>query len=235
MVREEAYQDKPVAGAVRYAAQVDLTSNTTQAKVGRLVGYDKRVLELGPSTGGGAAALRERGCQTVGIEVDPEAAALAEQSCERVIVGDIDGLDWDAALGDDRFDVVVAADVLEHLKEPGRALEAVHRFLKPDGYLVASLPNIAHFSVRLALLGGSFPYSEMGLLDRTHLRFYTRESMERLFEDAGFVIGYLERPAGDLPPFSYDVEDVLFELRDVARCLRLAAEVGVKFRLELLA
>src|SRR5262249_18080924 len=109
------------------------------------------------------------------------------------IVGDLDRIDLSAELGADRFDVIVAADVLEHLKDPLSVLKTAIRHLRPNGYVVASVPNIAHLSVRLALLGGRFPYSETGLLDHSHLRFYTRETVERVLEDAGFAIGHLER------------------------------------------
>lgn len=181
-------------GAVRYhVATIDLESDSTHARVVRLVGTGKRVLELGCATGYMSQVFRDRGCQVVAVEVDQEAAEHASAFCERVIVGDLDTIDLAAELGKDRFDVVVAADVLEHLKNPLRTLRAAKKQLRPDGYFVASIPNIAHGSVRLSLLSGQFPYSETGLLDRTHIRFFTLESMERLFEDAGFALGHLER------------------------------------------
>src|SRR5262249_20965582 len=153
----------------------------------------KRVLELGCATGYMSSVLRDQGCQVVAIEIDPEMAERARGYCERVIVGDLDAIDLSRELGDDRFDVVVAADVLEHLNDPSRVLSPLKPFLRPDGYLVASLPNIAHGSVRLSLLAGQFVYGQRGLLDRSHLRFFTRGSLEDLFEDAGFVIGSIDR------------------------------------------
>lgn len=180
-------------GAARYELPIDLNSQSTHGRVVRLVGENKRVLELGCATGYMSRVLRQRGCQVVGIEIDAAAAVVAAAECERVIVGDLEQLDLAQELGDDRFDVVVAADVLEHLREPGQLLAALRPFFRPGGYLVASLPNIAHGSVRLALLEGRFPYSETGLLDRTHLRFYTLESMITLFETAGYSLDHLER------------------------------------------
>src|SRR5207302_7414230 len=76
---------------------------------------------------------------------------------------------------------------------PLAVLRQIKGLLRRDGYLIVSIPNVAHGSVRLALLGGAFPYGEKGLLDSTHLRFFTRESAEELFERAGFAVGYLER------------------------------------------
>jgi 2-polyprenyl-3-methyl-5-hydroxy-6-metoxy-1,4-benzoquinol methylase len=180
-------------GAARYEQPVDLTSDSSQARVVRLVGQNKDVLELGCSTGYMSRVLRERGCRVVAVEQDAGAAERAQCFCEHVIVGDLEQLDLGDALGKARFDVIVAADVLEHLKDPVRLLRALRGFLKDDGWLVASLPNVAHGSVRLALLGGEFAYRPMGLLDRTHLRFFTRDTLQGLFNDAGFIIGHLER------------------------------------------
>ena len=95
----------------------------------QLVGTDRRVLELGPATGHMTRVLRDRGCTVVGIEVDPEMANQAAEFAERVIVGNLDKLDLDEELGSDRFDVIVAADVLEHLTDPLSALRRLRRFL----------------------------------------------------------------------------------------------------------
>jgi predicted glycoside hydrolase/deacetylase ChbG (UPF0249 family)/2-polyprenyl-3-methyl-5-hydroxy-6-metoxy-1,4-benzoquinol methylase len=168
-------------------------TTSTDAAILRSVGRDKRVLELGCGCGHMSQALREQGCTVVGVEIHPEASQAASNICERVIIGDLDYLNFDRELGDDRFDTVLAADVLEHLKDPLSVLQAVKRFLLPDGDVVISVPNVAHISIRLALLAGKFPYSERGLLDQTHLRFFTRESLEKLMEDADLVTGHFER------------------------------------------
>ncbi len=193
VVRADGSRGEAAAEALRYDYEIDVDSESTQAKVVRLVGTNKRVLEVGCATGYMSRVLRDHGCQVVGIEIDSKAAARASAFCERVIVGDVEQMDLARELGEDRFDVVVAADVLEHLKDPLPILRAVKGYLRADGYIVASIPNIGHGSVRLALLGGLFPYSELGLLDRTHLRFYTRDSIKKLFEDAECVIEHLER------------------------------------------
>jgi len=172
----------------RYEREIDLDSDSTHARVVRLVGNDRRVLELGPATGHMTRVLRDRGCAVVGIEVDPGMANLAARYCERVVVADLDILDLDAELGSDRFDVIVAADVLEHLKDPLSALRRLRNFLNVGGYFVASLPNVAHGSVRMALLQGHFDYQSVGLLDTTHLRFFTRESIGQLFDEAELAV-----------------------------------------------
>lgn len=148
-----------------------------------------RVLDVGCATGYFAKELTERRSSRVtGIEVSPEAAELARRECERVIVGDIETLDLEAELGEERFRTIVFGDVLEHLRDPAQTLARIRPFLTDTGSVVASIPNISHGSVRLALLAGEFRYREQGLLDRTHLRFFTREGVQDLFEESGYVI-----------------------------------------------
>jgi 2-polyprenyl-3-methyl-5-hydroxy-6-metoxy-1,4-benzoquinol methylase/glycosyltransferase involved in cell wall biosynthesis len=178
---------------------ISMNPNSTDNTVMRLVGREKRVLEIGCGAGHMSNALKGQACEVVGIEIDPEAAKRASAFCENVIVADLDYMNFEEGLGDDRFDVVVAADVLEHLKDPVTVLQNLREFLLPGGYLVVSVPNIAHASVRLALLAGRFPYGESGLLDRTHLRFFTRDTAEQLLEAGGFVVGHLER-ISNIPP-----------------------------------
>jgi len=161
------------------------------------------VLEVGPATGYVTEALKERGCRVVAIEIDPVAAELAAGFCERMLIGDIETLDLDRLLKGELFDVIMFGDVLEHLVDPGRVLHDVGRFLKPSGRLVVSVPNVAHGSIRLGLLNGRFDYVDTGLLDRTHLRFFTKDSFEALLRTAGFEIEEFRRVLID--PFSAEV------------------------------
>ena len=168
--------------------------DNAHTRVIRLIGTGKHVLELGCATGYMARVLVERfGCTVVGVEGDPEAAEQARKVCSRLIVGDIESLDFARELGEARFDVILCADVLEHLREPGRMLAAVRTLLAPNGYVVASIPNIGHVAVIAELLEGRFPYGPLGLLDETHLRFFTRHSIYDCFERSGFLISHLER------------------------------------------
>src|SRR5437764_5759510 len=134
-------------------------------------------------------ALRDRrGAAVVGGELNAEAAQLAAPYTERLLVGDAEELDLEAELGGDRFEAIVFADVLEHLRDPAALLRRVRPLVAENGVVIASIPNVAHASVRLALLGGSFRYREEGLLDETHLRFFTREGVQDLFESSGYLI-----------------------------------------------
>src|ERR1043166_3315234 len=102
----------------RYHVPIDPLSDSTHATVLRLAGSGKRILELGCSAGHMSQHFRKNDCEVIGIDIDPQAAANASQYCERVIVGDLDSMNFEAELGTDSFDVIVAADVLEHLKDP---------------------------------------------------------------------------------------------------------------------
>ena len=191
--------------AGKYEAEIDLGErNTSQTLAVEFIGKNKDVLDVGTATGYVPKVLVRRGCRVTGIELNTEAARQAEEHCERIIVGDVESLDLDEALGEERFDVILFGDVLEHLKDPLEVLRRFKKFLKPEGYAVASVPNIAHGSVRLALMQGNFQYRPLGLLDSTHLRFFTRESMEQLFNEAGFMVGEVERVR--LGIFSTEVE-----------------------------
>lgn len=176
-------------GSARYRYQIDPNDElTTASRVLRMVGSGKHVLELGTAVGSMTYALKEYNhCSVVGVEVDPVSAEMARPYCEKLIIGNLDALDLAAALGDEKFDVIVAADVLEHLVDPWACLKKLKPLLKPDGYLVASFPNVAHNAVIAGLLDGRFPYQEKGLLDRTHLRFFARHDLEQMFLATGFI------------------------------------------------
>jgi 2-polyprenyl-3-methyl-5-hydroxy-6-metoxy-1,4-benzoquinol methylase len=188
---------------------------STHSKIVSLVPPATRVLEFGCATGYMSEVLKEGlGCTVVGIEIDPGAAALAEEHAERVIVGDAEKIDYAAELAAEQFDVVLFADVLEHLKEPADVLRRVRPFIAENGAVIASIPNIAHASVRLALLGGEFRYREWGLLDDTHLRFFTRASIQDLFEETGYVVTHWLRQRLDVGETEIKVPEVPEAVRE---------------------
>ena len=176
----------------------DGTPGSVHELVVGLVPPRSRVLELGCATGYMSQVLQQRlGCTVTGVELSPQAAARASAHCQRVLVGNLETLALARELTGERFDAAVCADVLEHLRDPGALLERLVPLLAEGAAVVASIPNVAHASVRLALLGGEFRYGETGLLDRTHLRFFTRESIEDLFEGAGYgITHWLRRRLG---------------------------------------
>lgn len=152
----------------------------------QLVGSNKKVLDVGCATGLVAQRLKENGCEVTGIESDPNQAELAQRYCGKVFVGDIEELDL--PLTPSSFDVLLMADVLEHLKDPLKTLSKLSQFLAEDGFILVSLPNVAYFYIRLKLLIGQFDYQERGIMDKSHLGFFTLKTAKRLVVDAGFAI-----------------------------------------------
>ena len=146
----------------------------------------ERVLEVGCSTGALTERIRGKGCMVVGIEVRPDAAAKARAFAEEVLVGDVERIPlvWPPA----SFGVILLLDVLEHLVDPVAATRRLLPLLKPDGRVVVALPNVAHWQVRFRLLAGRFRYEDSGILDRTHLHFYTRKTAAELLAQSGLEI-----------------------------------------------
>lgn len=162
-------------------------SNTSHYQLLDLVGGHKSVLDVGCATGYLAQAMVERGCTVSGIEYDSELAEQARQYLDQLVVGDLNVLNLGAAFEGRTFDVIVLGDVLEQLVEPTEALARLTGLLAPGGSVVMSIPNVAHGSLRLALLQGSWDYRDLGLMDRTHLRFFTRATLLAMVRAAGLV------------------------------------------------
>lgn len=175
-----------------------------------LVPAGSRVLDIGCGWGHVARWLARKGCSVVGVEPDPERLRAAAPACVRALLGRaeaLDALDLEPA----SFDAVLFTDVLEHLPDPWSALQSAVRYLAPGGRVVISVPNFANYGVRLNVLRGRFRYQEFGVYDRTHLRFFTRETLIELVRSAGLrpaewlytpnltLTGLYRRTAGRLP------------------------------------
>lgn len=173
-----------------YEYEVDTASETAPANVVRLVGQRKRVLEIGCGPGSITRILVEQGqCRLTGLELDPEAIKKVMPYCDAVMQADLNSEEWPRLLdGAERFDVVVAADVLEHLYDPWTTLRRMVPLISKDGYLVISLPHVGHAAVASCLINGDFEYRDWGLLDRTHIRFFGLKNIEDLFAQAGLKI-----------------------------------------------
>ena len=156
----------------------------------------QRVLDVGCGTGTFGAAVHElTKAEVWGVEPFAPAAEEAVRRLHRVIVAPFDS---DVDLPEHHFDCIFFNDVLEHLVDPFAALRDTRRLLAPDGVVIASIPNLRYFSVLYDLtINGTFTYADHGILDRTHLRFFTQRSIRQTFEECGYEVVRLEgiRPA----------------------------------------
>lgn len=199
--------------ASRYTADLNLrgVNDAHILAIGR-VPANSRVLDLGLADGSVATLLKDMGCRVWGVELDPVDAEAARGSCEEVVVADLTTLDLAEQFQGLRFDVILMLDVLEHLSNPAEVLERMKPVLADRGWGVISLPNVAHLSLRLSLLKGHFNYTDVGLLDRTHLRFFDRAGVDDLLREAGWGMFDLARVTRRLGTTEIHIDDVDPEL-----------------------
>ena len=159
-------------------------------------------LELGCGGGGFAAILREsrKGAHIIGVEIHPESAEEARKRVDVVIEKPVElALE---SIPPGSIDCVICNDVLEHLVDPWAVLGLIRKVLRPHGAVVASIPNVRHFPVfKNYFLGGDWKYEKWGVLDKTHLRFFTKKSMEQLFVNTGFSVSRIEGIFGEPLPW----------------------------------
>lgn len=159
-------------------------------------GAGRRLLDVGAADGFLAEILTARGWVVTALERDQSLAEQARGKCAEVVVADLaEGVP--ALCGP--FDAIVCADVLEHLGDPLSVLHALRPSLSREGWMVVSVPNVAHLWVRLSLLLGRFDYTERGILDRTHLRFFTRRTFLALLAEAELAPDWIEVTPVPLP------------------------------------
>ena|SRR3989344_131404 len=148
-----------------------------------------RILDIGCSAGSTGQALKRDGkaSEVVGVELTREAVAIAEGKLDRVLCGDIEQMELPYPIG--YFDYILCGDVLEHLRDPWGVLAKLRAHLRSGGRIVASIPNIRNWRILANLvLRGRWDYTASGILDSTHLRFFTRSSIIEMFEGAGFAL-----------------------------------------------
>ncbi len=189
----------------------------------RLIGTGQRVLDVGCKDGAFGAELVRAGNKLVGV--DSEASVPCDAGYQNVLTTDLErGLSPLLRQTGDRFDRILLLDRLEHLREPGSLLEDCRRLLDGRGKLIVSVPNAVNFTVRLMMLFGKFHYTDRGILDWSHLRFFTRKTIQSLLKQSGYrVTGthFTVVPLERLVPMR---PDSLF-LRLTNRMLKLATAV----------
>lgn len=174
----------------KYRQTIDINGHNSAAHILKNVKPNSSVVEFGPASGYMTQYLKESlNCNIVIVELDYndglEASKYADESLVGYPNGDIEMWQW---INFDPVDYVIFADVLEHLRDPWKVLTHAAKIIKDDGSIIISIPNIGHNSVIIDLLNNKFNYRETGLLDNTHLRFFTRESLEKMVADTGLYI-----------------------------------------------
>jgi SAM-dependent methyltransferase len=150
----------------------------------------RTIVEVGCSSGALAREYKKINptCRYIGVELSPQCAALAKRYCDVVHELDMEAAAEDFMRGSLAGDCCVFGDSLEHLRDPWALLATIRRFIPTDGCIVACIPNVQHWSVQARLNCGEFRYEDSGLLDRTHLRWFTRRTMLDLFQQTGFRV-----------------------------------------------
>ncbi len=181
---------------VRYRLKADPYSSHSAILNFLGAGGGKRLLDVGSADGYLAEILSARGYEVTCLEGDRDLALRAAGKCRHVVLAD---LDHEIPPLDGLYDVIVYGDVLEHLRDPLRVFSALNQHLGREGMVCVSVGNVAHLWVRLLLLMGRFDYTERGLLDKTHLRFFTLASFLRFLREAGMEVTELVATPVPLP------------------------------------
>ena len=185
-------------GSHVYQRQIDMTQRSSLSVLASLIQPGTRVLDLGTGSGVLGRHLKSaQACRVDGVTLSAQEQATASAWYERLERLDLEDANWPGRFAGQRYDFIVCADVLEHLREPERVVQACRQMLQPGGWLLVSIPNVAYAGMTASLMHGEWPAGTEGLLDRTHLHFYTRQSFTRMLVQEGWRVDRVE--AIDLP------------------------------------
>jgi SAM-dependent methyltransferase len=191
--------------------------------LGLFPGNCTRILEIGCGTGATGAIIKEKikDVYYVGLEVDKNAAKIAKTRLDKVLAIDLGEISPDSfPLARESFDLLIAADVLEHLYDPWKVMQFLHPFLKSDGKAVLSIPNTQNIQLIAGLIQGNWTYEKYGLLDATHIRFFTLKEIEKLLTGSGYqmvqVINQLQTSL-EGHTFPLDISIANLVLKNVSR------------------
>ena len=176
----------------KYDFQLDLETKNSTSVIIKMMKENTDVLEIGPAHGRLTKHLKENmNCSVDIVEIDLEAGNHAKQYARNALVGleagNVSADYWFETLQDNKYDYIICADVLEHLHNPDKVLKRLKSLLKPDGSILISIPNFTHSSVLVNLFNDIFEYNEIGLLDNTHIHFFTYKSFMKMVKDAGLI------------------------------------------------
>ena len=145
---------------------------------------NQKILDIGCGTGLLDKEIKKKNNIVYGIDISKERLKIAKKRLDRVFRQDVNQIN----IPSHKFDVLIFADILEHLENPLLLLRTSKKYLKKDGYIIVSIPNVVVWNIRLKFLFGSFTYKESGTLDKSHLRFFTKKTALELVNNAGYKI-----------------------------------------------
>lgn len=180
---------------MKYNVPLDLDTNNSLKLINDRILEGSIILEFGPANGRFTKYLNEKKkCQVDIVEIDLEAGTEASKYARRSLVGvkigNIENYNWVEAFANEKYDYIIFADVLEHLYQPKKVLATCLKLLKDTGSILMSIPNIAHNSILLELLDNNFEYTKVGLLDDTHIRFFTYKTLNKVLNDLNLIPVY---------------------------------------------
>jgi 2-polyprenyl-3-methyl-5-hydroxy-6-metoxy-1,4-benzoquinol methylase len=170
-----------------------------------------RILDIGCASGGYGKTVKaiKPDVYIAGVEINPELVQKARFHYDLVYTGRVETLE----IPEHRFDLINCGDVLEHLYDPWAELNRFYELLRPNGYLVTSIPNMGHWSVLLELLHGSFCYVPSGLQFVSHIRWFTRDSIFRMLGEAGFAVEIMDAVKPELSLEGIEFIDKMIQSR----------------------
>lgn len=172
---------------MKYDFDLDLTNSNSLLLILQQIKRNSVILEFGPANGRMTKYLKqELNCDVYLAELDEEAGREALVYGKDLVVGDIENFEWLQRYKDIKFDYIIFADVLEHLRDPRTVLDRCKLLLKHEGSVLLSVPNLAHNSVLIDLMNNKFEYTQVGLLDNTHIHFFTKSSLENMIMQSGY-------------------------------------------------
>ena len=194
----------------KYDFSLDMNSDNSLSLIARQLEKNKTILEFGPATGRLTKYMKEELSSMVDIvEIDSTGYEKAIEFARDGFLGDIESYQWEETFAGREYDYILFADVLEHLRNPEKVLEICKKYLKDEGRIVVSIPNVAHNSVLHNLFKNEFQYNSVGLLDNTHIHLFTYHSAKSMFENIGMTLvvenaTYIEEVKNE---FKYSLKD----------------------------
>jgi len=207
----------------KYHNILDMNSDNSASLILKNVNPGSKVLEFGCGNGYMTQYLKEElGCSLYIIEINNEDGKDASQYADHYLIGDdgdIEKYNWLLSWNDQKFDHIIFADVLEHLYDPSTVLKESAALLKDNGTILISIPNVSHNSIIIDLINNNFEYRELGLLDNTHIRFFTRKTLAKMVDNAGLQIfkEMNSHCAVEHTEFQNKFEDVPITIEDVLK------------------